>query len=213
MSFGLCVVTDRRRLGLSCSELIQRIEWLATAGIDLVQIRERDLCDRDLMRLVRDAVASTRDSLARIVVNDRVDVAMAADAAGVHLRENSASIDRVRAIAPPQFLIGCSIHDIDRARALSACDYLLFGTVFPSSGKPAGHPIAGVQTLRQACAASRRPVLAIGGVDPSNAREAIRCGAAGVAAVESLLSVKSAPEAQDIVAAFRRAFAEARREG
>jgi thiamine-phosphate diphosphorylase len=131
----------------------------------------------------------------------------------VHLREDSVSIDRVRPIAPPEFLIGCSVHDIDRARALSACDYLLFGTVFPSSGKPAGHPIAGLEMLEAVCAAARRPVLAIGGVHAGNARAALRRGAAGIAAIESLLSVTSAQEAQDTVAGFRAASAEVNREG
>jgi len=213
MACWLGLVTSRRRLGLSCSELIRRIAWLSAAGIDLVQIRERDLPDRELTRLVRDAVAVARATPARVVVNDRVDIAIAADAAGVHLREDSASIDRVRAIAPREFLIGCSVHDIHRAGALSACDYLLFGTVFPSSGKPADHPIAGLRMLRAVCTAARAPVLAIGGVHAGNARDAMRCGAAGVAAVESLLSVTSAPEAQDVVAALRRACAEANREG
>lgn len=213
MAAWLCVVTNRRRLGLSCSDLIRRIAWLAAAGVDLVQIRERDLSDRELTAVVRDAVSAASATRARVVVNDRVDVAIAANAAGVHLREDSPSIERVRSIVPPEFLIGCSIHDIDRARALSACDYLLFGTVFPSSGKPAGHPIAGLRMLRDVCAAARRPVLAIGGVHAGNAGEAIRCGAAGVAAIESLLSVTSAQEAQDVVAALRRAFADANREG
>ena len=213
MAPRLCVVTSRRRLGLSCSELIRRIAWLASAGVDLVQIRERDLPDRELTALVRDAVAATSAAPAQVVVNDRVDIAMAAHAAGVHLREDSVSIDRVRPIAPPEFLIGCSVHDIDRSRALSACDYLLFGTVFPSSGKPAGHPIAGLEMLEAVCAAARRPVLAIGGVHAGNARAALRRGAAGIAAIESLLSVTSAQEAQDTVAGFRAASAEVNREG
>lgn len=118
MAPRLCVVTSRRRLGLSCSDLIRRIAWLASAGVDLVQIRERDLPDRELTALVRDAVAATRAAPAQVVVNDRFDIAMAADAAGVHLREDSVSIDRVRSIAPREFLIGCSVHDIDRARVV-----------------------------------------------------------------------------------------------
>lgn len=202
----LCVVTSRQRLGLSSSELIRRLRWLAVAGVDLVQIRERDLRDRELTSLVRDAVDVARGTSARVVVNDRIDVALAADAAGVHLREDSISLDRIRSIAPPEFLVGCSIHDIDRARAMSACDYLFFGTVFSSSGKPSGHEVAGLEKLRAVCAVARCPVLGIGGINAERARDVARAGASGAAAVESLLSVSSAQEARDVIAAFRNAL-------
>jgi thiamine-phosphate pyrophosphorylase len=206
MGGWLCVVTSRQRVRLSSSELIRRIRWLALAGVDLVQIRERDLRDRELTSLVRDAVEVARNTPARVIVNDRVDIAIAANAAGVHLREDSVPLARIRSIAPPEFLVGCSIHDIDRARALSACDYLLFGTVFPSGGKPEGHAVAGLEQLRAVCAVAGPPVVAIGGVTPARAADVVRSGAAGVAAVESLLSASSAQQAQDVVAAFRGAF-------
>jgi thiamine-phosphate pyrophosphorylase len=206
MGGWLCVVTSRQRVRLSSSELIRRIRWLALAGVDLVQIRERDLRDRELTSLVRDAVEVARNTPARVIVNDRVDIAIAANAAGVHLREDSVPLARIRSIAPPEFLVGCSIHDIDRARAMFACDYLLFGTVFPSGGKPEGHAVAGLEQLRAVCAVAGPPVVAIGGVTPARAADVVRSGAAGVAAVESLLSASSAQQAQDVVAAFRGAF-------
>ena len=203
----LSVVTSRRRLGLSPAALIQRIQWLAAAGIDLIQVRERDLADRELTSLVRDAVAAVRGTPARVVVNDRFDVAIAGEAAGVHLREDSAPANRVRRVVPAGFLIGCSVHDAARARTLPECDYLLFGTVFPSRGKSPGHPVAGVSRLRDVCAGTSVPVLAIGGITAANARDVVEAGAAGVAAIESLLSVSSALEACDVVTAFRQALA------
>jgi thiamine-phosphate diphosphorylase len=202
----LCVVTSRRRFGLTCPELIQRIHRLAQAGVDLVQIRERDLADRDLTSLVREAVAAVRGTPARVVVNDRFDVAMAAGAAGVHLREDSIHPERVRPAVPSGFLIGCSVHDAARARTMSQCDYLIFGTVFPSKGKRAGHPVAGISALRDACAAASVPVLGIGGIDQHNARDVVRAGAAGIAAMESLLTVSSAAAARSVVGAFRSAL-------
>ncbi|HTI36248.1 MAG TPA: thiamine phosphate synthase [Vicinamibacterales bacterium] len=211
MERWLCVVTSRQRFSLSPAELIRRVRWLAEAGVDLVQIRERDLSDRALLLLVRDAVEVTRGTGARVVVNDRFDVAVAAGADGVHLREDSTSAERIRPFAPPEFLIGCSIHDIDRARASSACDYLLFGTVFPSGGKPSGHPVAGLERLREVCAAAAQPVLGIGGIAPVNAREVAGAGAAGAAAMDSLLSASSAGEAREIVRAFRKSFESADR--
>jgi len=96
----------------------------------------------------------------------------------------------VRRIVPDGFVIGRSVHsleEIDRAVADGGCDYLLFGTVFPSSGKPEGHPVAGLDGLRAACARSPLPVIAIGGM--SNAREAqvASAGAAGLAGVRMFM--------------------------
>jgi thiamine-phosphate pyrophosphorylase len=206
MRTWLCAVTNRRRFDLSTADLLRRIEWLAAAGIELVQIRERDLGDRDLASLVRGAVTSVRGSPARVVVNDRFDIAVAAGAAGVHLREDSAPAARFRRAAPRGFLIGCSVHDAARAKTLPECDYLVFGTVFPSRGKAAGHPVAGLGALREVCDAAHLPVLGIGGIDPRNARDVIGAGAAGVAAMESLMTVSSAASARDVVASFRSAM-------
>jgi thiamine monophosphate synthase len=83
---------------------------------------------------------------------------------------------------------------------------VLFGTVFRSSGKPAGHAVAGVELLREACAAADCPVLGIGGIDAERALDVVRAGAAGVAAISALLSVASPDGARDVVAGFRRAF-------
>ncbi|HWK11626.1 MAG TPA: thiamine phosphate synthase [Vicinamibacterales bacterium] len=199
----LCLVTSRQRLRLSPGELVRRIAWLTAAGVDLVQIRERDLSDRELTALVRDALSAARGTAARVVVNDRLDIALAAGAHGVHLREDSIAADRIRRSAPAGFLIGCSLHDIERARSSSGCDYALFGTVFPSSGKPSDHPAAGLERLRDVCAAAACPILGIGGITPALARDVAEAGA-GIASVESLLSVSSAQEAVDVVAAFRR---------
>lgn len=199
----LCVVTNRQRFGLSLPELIQRIHWLSDAGVDVIQMRERDLADRELASLVRDAVLAARGTAARVVVNDRVDVAIACEAAGVHLREDSPDVDRVRRVVPAEFVIGCSVHDAARARTLS-CDYQIFGTVFPSTGKAPGHPIAGLAALREVCRDARTPVLGIGGVNLSNAADVIGAGASGIAAIESLLAVSSASHARDVVTAFRR---------
>jgi len=179
-------VTDRRRFGLSADALVDRAAAAARGGVDVIQVRERDLADRDLVALVRQIVAATEGTRARVLVNDRADVAIAAGAAGVHLRSDSASASRVRAIVPSAFLIGRSVHslsDVDAAVAGGGCDYLMFGTVFPSSGKPEGHPIAGVDALKAVCRRSPLPVIAIGGVDRSRGKEIEAAGAAGFAAV------------------------------
>jgi thiamine-phosphate diphosphorylase len=203
----ICFVTDRRRAAdPSCSYLLERIHDAAIAGVDIIQIRERDLPDRELLALVRDALTAVRRTPARILVNDRVDIALAAGAAGVQLRSDSVDPTRVRAMAPHGFVIGRSIHEPAEAAAAHDCDFLVFGTVFPSAGKAPGHRFAGVDLLRDACARSRVPVLAIGGVDETNAGTVAAAGAAGVAAVGIFMADRPVGELESAVRAIRAAF-------
>jgi thiamine-phosphate pyrophosphorylase len=178
-------VTDRRRFALTVDDLVERAARAAQRGVSAIQIRERDLSDRDLAALARRVVAAVPAST-HVLVNDRIDVALAAGAAGVHLRGDSMPGRRVRAMAPAGFLIGRSVHDledVDAAAGEGVYDYLLFGTVFPSDGKPAGHRVAGLEALREACRRAPLPVLAIGGVDAARLPLVEQAGAAGFAAV------------------------------
>ncbi len=179
-------VTDRRRFRLSGDDLIARAVRAADSGVDCIQVRERDLPDAALARLVREIVRAVAGTTARILVNDRVDIAIAAGAGGVHLPADSVAASNVRRIAPSGFLLGRSVHtldEVDRAVADGGCDYLLFGTVFPSPGKPEGHPVAGLDGLRAACARSPLPVIAIGGMTDARAADVASAGAAGLAGV------------------------------
>jgi thiamine-phosphate pyrophosphorylase len=190
-------VTDRRRYPLSIDDLVERTVRAAGAGADVVQVRERDLPDAELAALVRRVVAATASSGARVLVNDRFDVAIAAGAAGVHLRGDSAPASRVRAIVPAGFLIGRSVHslaDVDAAIADGGCDYLMFGTVFHSSGKPGGHPVAGLDALAAACKRSALPVIGIGGITRGRVGDVLAAGAAGVAAVDMFMCLTPLPE-------------------
>jgi thiamine-phosphate pyrophosphorylase len=104
----------------------------------------------------------------------------------VHLRGDSVAASRIRAMAPDGFLIGRSVHDAAEAAAVEAgggCDYLLFGTVFPSANKPSHHPISGPGALREVCASVGIPVLAIGGVTIENVSHVAASGASGIAAI------------------------------
>ncbi len=200
----LCLVSRRGRGGTSA--LIARVEQAARAGVDLIQIREPDLDARALFELTRAALRAVAGTSARVVVNDRLDVALAAGAAGVHLRGNSFSAPDVRRLAAPPFLVGRSVHSEAEAAAVEAaggCDYLLFGTVFPSLSKPAGHPIAGHEALGRVCARVRLPVLAIGGVSEATAPAALGAGAAGLAGIGLFEQADPAP----LVARLRSASA------
>jgi thiamine-phosphate pyrophosphorylase len=174
--------------------------------VDLVQIREPWLDDRSLLALVREAIDAIAGTSARVVVNDRLDVALAAGAAGVHLRGDSMAAADVRRLAPRPFVVGRSIHSIPEAmeaERAGGCDYVVFGTVFASASKPAGHTAAGADTLARVCAAVSLPVLAIGGVTVDNAGLVAASGAAGVAAI-GLFS--DATDVAETVRAVRRLF-------
>ena len=149
----LCLVTDRRRVCsdasdvlLACRCLAEQVRHAVDAGIDLVQVRERDLTTADLADLVSDLVRLRRGTRTRIVVNDRVDVAVACGADGAHLRGDSMSADAVRRIAPPGFLVGRSVHNVNEARTAGPVDYLIAGTIFATASKPAA-VLLGVEGL------------------------------------------------------------------
>jgi thiamine-phosphate pyrophosphorylase len=152
------------------------------AGIDLVQVRERDLTTADLADLVSDLVRLRRGTRTRIVVNDRVDVAVACGADGAHLRGDSMSADVVRRVAPPGFLVGRSVHSVNEARTAGPVDYLIAGTIFETASKTAA-ALLGVEGLTSVVDAVRVPVLAIGGVSIDRVPAVATTGAAGVAAI------------------------------
>jgi thiamine-phosphate pyrophosphorylase len=187
----ICCVTDRARLAHpTAAGLLDHIRQVIDSGVDLVQIRERDLTDRELVDVVRASVDMTIGRTVRILVNDRIDIAMAGGASGVHLKEDSIAASRVRSLAPAGFLIGRSVHgaaDAETAVAAGGCDYLLFGTTYPSASKP-GHSGTGVDALQEVCRRVALPVLAIGGVDESRTAAIAATGAAGIAAIGAFVS-------------------------
>lgn len=184
-------MTDRLRLcqGSADAEfarrcLLDQARHAIEARIDFLQVRERDLEASDLAAIVSDIVALARGSDTRILVNDRVDVALACGAAGVHLRADSVPAAAVRSIVPAGFVIGRSVHTVAEAAAPGAAvDYLLAGAVWPTSAKPAGHLVLGVDGLSAIVRAACVPVLAIGGVTLDRIGEVAAYGGAGVAGI------------------------------
>jgi thiamine-phosphate pyrophosphorylase len=188
----VCYVTDRKALRgeKTPSALFEKIRAAAAAGVDWVQIREKDLPARELLGLVRDAVALAS---VRVIVNDRLDVALAAGAAGVHLGHASVPAREVvrwcrAGNAPADFLVGVSCHSLEGAQEAESAgaSYTYFGPIYETPSKiPFGKP-HGVEELAQVAKAVRIPVIAIGGVNESNAVECIRAGAAGIAAIRMI---------------------------
>ena len=169
------------------------IRMAIAAGADWVQIREKDLPGRELLGIVRDAVsiAGALAPGARVIVNGRLDVALAAGATGVHLGGESAPASDViawcrRGNAPAGFSIGVSCHSVEEARAAerAGADYIFFGPVFDTPSKRGFGSAHGIVALSEVCEAVRTiPVIAIGGIDANNGAECIRAGAAGIAAI------------------------------
>jgi len=182
----LCMVTAGQLVASSKADAFtQEVQAAARAGAHLIQIREHGLEAGHLTRVVQSCVEAVAGTRARVIVNDRLDVALAARAHGVHLRETSIPSRDAREICPPQFLIGRSVHTVEDAKRLGrdgCLDYLIFGPVFPTPLKP-GVQAVGLQALGLAVQATTVPVLAIGGVDASTAREVGAAGAAGLAAI------------------------------
>ena len=185
---AICVITRGRGGARSAerSALLARLGAAAAAGATMVQVRERQFADRELLEFVRQVVTEVRPAGAHVLVNERTDVALAAGADGVHLKSNAPAVSDVRRVVPAEFLIGQSVHTQEEAAAVEAaggCDYLFYGTVFPSSSKPSDHPIAGVAALAAVCRRVRIPVVAIGGISIELAPQVMSAGAAGVAAI------------------------------
>lgn len=172
--------SERSRL----DAVVRFVEAAGIAGIDLIQIRERDVSGRELEELVTRCVRAIERSAARVVVNDRTDVALAVGAAGVHLRADSVEAARIRAFVPAAFVIGRSVHSASEAAdPRDEVDYLLLGAVFQTSSKPSGHPTINLAEVARAASRSTVPVLAIGGVTPGSLTRIAGTGAAGVAAI------------------------------
>jgi thiamine-phosphate pyrophosphorylase len=211
----ICMVTDRHRLSDgpdALEQLVALVTSAARAGTDLIQIRERDLDAADLLALARRCVAAVAGTGARVVVNDRADVVVAAAAHGVHLRGDSIDAAMVRSLLPEGAIVGRSVHSAEEAGAVSRAggvDYLVFGTLFPTISKPPGHPLAPLEALSQACRASAVPVVGIGGITLGNASDVARAGAAGVAAVGLFVPPRGTPRDTHLhttMAGLRRAF-------
>lgn len=176
-------ITDRK----SCPiPLIDNIRQAINAGIDFIQIREKDLPARVLYELASQALGLASGSRARILVNDRLDVALAARLDGIHLGQQSLPPREVRyEYSDPSFLLGVSTHSLKEIDLLHgvAINFVTFGPVFHTPSKAAyGDPV-GLSSLQETVRSTKIPVLALGGINRQNFRACLSHGAAGIAAI------------------------------
>lgn len=155
-------------------------------GVNMVQIRERELPARLLLELVREFVSALEESGTLVLVNDRADVAVAAGADGIHLRESSLSPAVIRDCFPPHLVVGASTHGVEGARSAAerGADFVFFGPLFDSPGK--GRPKGTGELLNVCRAVGDFPVIALGGINSENVASAIEAGAKGVAGIRSM---------------------------
>jgi thiamine-phosphate pyrophosphorylase len=199
----LCYVTDRNIFAAEASAsidlLLQKIEQVISAGIDWLQIREKDLSAKELSRLAREALRISAKHSAGprstpILINDRLDIALSESAGGIHLAGNSLPVTEakqlVKKFRPPgskdlDFVVGASCHSRQDAEAAAAsgADYIFFGPVFATPSKTSFGAPQGLDRLAEICRTVAIPVIAIGGITLDNAESCIVAGAAGIAAI------------------------------
>jgi len=174
-------ITDRRAFPDNAA-LLSNIALQVSAGVDMIQIREKDLPARQLATLVREAVDLVRGTDTKILVNSRADVALACGAHGVHLPSFSIPPAEYLRLAPRHWLIAVSCHSLHELRAAESegASFAVFSPIFPSAGKG---PAVGLDALREAVQTVRIPVFALGGITKENALLCLQNGAAGIAGI------------------------------
>jgi len=188
VGFRILLITDRRQA--RGGNLETTVEAALAGGIRGVMLREKDLSGRDLFRLAERLRPLTRRYGASLLVNDRVDVALAAGADGAHLGGGSIPSAGARRLLGAEPLLGCSTHSLEELRrAVSGgADYVTFGPVYPTPSKaPYGAPV-GIEALSRACRESPVPVFALGGVGPERVEETLRAGAFGIALISRVVA-------------------------
>jgi thiamine-phosphate pyrophosphorylase len=197
MIYDLYIITDEN-IGLQRTHA-EIAEQAIAGGADVIQLRDKSCSSRELTEIARTLRGITRRTSTLFIVNDRLDVAIASGADGVHLGQGDMRCDVARQIAPPGFIIGVSVSN--RKEALQAerdgADYVALSPTFFTGSKQDAGPGHGLTILREICRHVSVPVIAIGGIHPGNVSEVIAAGADGVAVISAVVG------AADITAAVR----------
>lgn len=188
IDFSLYLVTNRKTLALE--DFFNIVRASVDGGVRIVQLREKDTSAREMIAIGKKLLSILKPRGIPLIINDRVDVAHAIGADGVHLGQSDLSVAEARAILGQKAIIGLSVETLEQARATSQEDvnYLAASPLFHSKTKTdCGEPW-GLNGLKQLCAFSSHPVIAIGGINETNAKQIIECGAVGVAVVSAIFN-------------------------
>jgi thiamine-phosphate pyrophosphorylase len=202
----LYAIIDAEQIGEASPRVI--CQALLTAGIRLIQYRDKKASSRDLFTISRELQVCVRQAGGMFIVNDRADVALAVDADGVHLGQDDLPVELARRVLGKGSVIGLSTHSADqvsKADATSA-DYLAFGPIFLTQTKENPDPVVGLAGLRQARKLTRKPLVAIGGITLENAPSVLAAGADSIAVIRDLLQ---APDVAQRAREFLRVCEEA----
>jgi len=198
VGFRLYLITDRRLAGsrgllATCEAALRAATDASSAGVIAVQLREKELEGRALFELACDMRRLCDRYGARFLINDRIDVAMAAGADGVHLASNAIPASEARKLLGESRLIGVSTHNPDEVRSAAdaGADFVVFGPVFAPLSKGSYSPPYGRHGLVAACNATSLPVFALGGITPAGVAELAGSGAAGVAVIGSVIGAEN----------------------
>lgn len=203
----LCLVTDRR-VARDNDDLAARVAAAVAGGVDLVQLREKDLPGGQLLKLAT-TLEERISGRAWLIINERVDVAAALPAAGVQLGEDALPVAAARWLLGPDALLGRSVHSLAGANVavVDGADFLIAGTMYASRSHP-GEPPAGPELIRQIAADIDTPILGIGGITPDNVGAVMQAGASGVAVITNILAATDPEQAAArLKAAMRAALA------
>jgi thiamine-phosphate pyrophosphorylase len=193
----LLLVTDRHQT--KGRPLLSLVTQAVKAGSVSIQVRERDLCAKELLALANQIGQLARPRGSQLLINDRIDIALLVEGAGVHLRSDSLPASVARRLLGPERLLGVSVHSVSEAVQAEAegADYVVFGPIYETPSKHMYGPPLGLSKLEEAARAVRVPIVGIGGVTAARARDMRSAGAFGVAVIAAVLG------AQDVEAATR----------
>lgn len=185
--YELYVITDEKLPhGLRYDEIARRA---VNGGADVIQLRDKELSDKEFYDVAIEIRSITIGSGTMFIVNDRMDVALACKADGVHLGQGDMPLPAARKLVPSDFIIGISVSNIGEAVLAESfgADYVALGPIFPTSSKNDAGPGVGLDSLREMRAAVSIPLVAIGGIGASNINEVIMAGADGVAVISAVV--------------------------
>jgi thiamine-phosphate pyrophosphorylase len=191
IDFNLYLITDRR-LVTRHSSLVTAVRQALKGGVKVIQLREKDLNTQELLKLAYKMRDVTEQYDARLFINNSFDVALAAEADGVHLTQNSIPVDAVRKTVKAKLLIGVSTHSLKEARAAEkgGADFITFGPVYRTHSKLRYGPPQGLDNLEEVCSKVGIPVFAIGGIKSHRIDKVKKAGAFGVAMISEIFGAE-----------------------